>query len=223
MLYIDAYGWSEREGELTQRLFVSRAQMDSFIRIREMLKRTQTNGAKPMDLRQIEDEVLLTYQKFDNEVKALTKDLLTKTNDLQSKTSQCEVLIKEQFDLYKDLVSTKESAGSLIKYLNISLKSSSIVVARTIVEMTCKSELQSIVTNAESVANSFRRNNNYVSQHAHTHTRKNQQWKFVLGCELKLDWHPHECKEKQGIGKTEYRWPRRHWNLFQLVRPTSEK
>ena len=146
--------------------------MDSFIRIREMLKHAQTNGAESMDLRQIEDEVLITYQKFDNEVKALTKDILTKTNDLQSKTSQCEVLTKEQFDLYKELVSTKESAGSLIKFLNISLKSSSIVVARTIVEMACRGELQRIVANAESVANSFRRNNNNVSQHTHA---QNQQ------------------------------------------------
>ena len=146
--------------------------MDSFIRIREMLKHAQTNGAGSMDLRQIEDEVLITYQKFDNEVKALTKDILTKTNDLQSKTSQCEVLTKEQFDLYKELVSTKESAGSLIKFLNISLKSSSIVVARTIVEMSCRGELQRIVANAESVANSFRRNNDNVSQHTHA---QNQQ------------------------------------------------
>ena len=50
----------------------------------------------------------------------------------------------ERFALAQELTTTKESARGVIKCLNISLKSSSHIVARTIIEMIARDHLHSI-------------------------------------------------------------------------------
>ena len=69
--------------------------------------------------------------------------------------------MKEHLDLTKELNITKESAGRVIRCLNISLKSSCNVVARSIIEMVIHGEYTRICDNVEFIMNRFRRESNY--------------------------------------------------------------
>ena len=67
-------------------------------------------------------------QCLHEKIRCLHDDLLAKDNEL-IKT------MHERFNLAQELNTTKDSARTIIKCLNVSLKASSHVVARTITEM----------------------------------------------------------------------------------------
>ncbi|CAF1411452.1 unnamed protein product [Adineta ricciae] len=70
-------------------------------------------------------------------------------------------LTKQRFDLAHQLNTMKESAGAVIRCLNISLKSSCHLIARTIIEMITHGQFQAICTNIELLMERFRREKHY--------------------------------------------------------------
>ncbi|CAF1126341.1 unnamed protein product [Adineta ricciae] len=99
-------------------------------------------------------EALNLCLSCDNEVRSLHEKLLSKSDELLELTQQ-------RFDLAHQLNTMKESAGAVISCLNISLKSSCHVIARTIIEMITHGQFQAICTNIELLMERFRPEKHY--------------------------------------------------------------
>ncbi|CAF3383158.1 unnamed protein product [Rotaria socialis] len=91
---------------------------------------------------------------FDTKIQSLRDDLLAKGNEL-FKT------MEERFNLVQELNTTKDSAHTIIKCLNISLKASSHAIARTIIEMIVREHVHSMNLAIEKRMDMFRREMNY--------------------------------------------------------------
>jgi hypothetical protein len=145
--------------------------MDEFVRsrktINDLINEFNFNGDRSVISRQIEDELLSICHKFDNRIQSLNDrltskgdELCAKGDELCAKSDELCGLMKQHLDLTKELNITKESAGCVIRCLNISLKSSCNVVARSIIEIIIHGEYTRICNNVESTMNNFRRESN---------------------------------------------------------------
>jgi hypothetical protein len=109
---------------------------------------------KNIIIKQLENEAFNLCLSFDTKMRCLHDNLLVKDNEL-IKTMQ------ERFDLAQEFNTTKDSARMIIKCLNVSLKASSLIVARTIIEMIAREHLHSMNLAIEKLMDKFRRERNY--------------------------------------------------------------
>ena len=124
---------------------------------------------KPNIVRQLEQPALNVCLSFDTQIRALNDLLHTETralNDiLRAKNDDIVKAMQERFDFSQELNTTKDSARTLVKCLNLSLKSSCHVVARTIIEMITRGQFESLNLATEELMNRFRREKNYPVRH----------------------------------------------------------
>ncbi len=106
-------------------------------KINHLLDSNSSLADKDTIIKQLENEAFNLCLLFDKEKGCLNDTLLTKDNEL-IKTMQ------ERFALVQELNTTKDSARTIIKCLNVSLKASSHIVARTIIEMIARENLHSM-------------------------------------------------------------------------------
>jgi hypothetical protein len=98
----------------------------------------------------------MKIQSFQNELNAKNNELIAKDNELIK-------VMEERFSLAQELHRTKDSARAIIKYLNLSIKASSHVIARTIIEMIAREHVHTINFNTGKLMENFRREKNLVS------------------------------------------------------------
>ena len=92
---------------------------------------------KSANVRQLKHEAFQLSLSFDTKTQSLSDHLYKKNFELLR-------TMEERFSLSQELTATKEFVRSVIKCLNILLKSSSHLVARTIIEMISREYLDSI-------------------------------------------------------------------------------
>lgn len=95
-----------------------------------------------------EDEMLHLFLKIDSTL-AKSQEVLNMKNDELIKT-----MAKSQ-GLESELYMVKDSARSIVKCLNMSLKASSNIIARTIIEMVARDQLHLIDVSVESSIHKF--------------------------------------------------------------------
>jgi hypothetical protein len=126
--------------------------MDVFDRsrkiINDLINEFDFNGDRSIISKQVEDELFSICLKFDNRIQSFHDRSTSKVDELHE-------LMKQHWDL------TKESAGCVIRCLNISLKSSCNIIARSIIEMIIHGEYKRICNNVELIMNNFRRESNH--------------------------------------------------------------
>ena len=132
--------------------------MQAFVNFRQRMNDLFNASPSTIDrttiLKELEEEALNLCLSFDNQTRSLYENLLSKDGKLPQ-------LMEQRLDLDHQLNTTKESAGTLIRCLNISLKSSCHVIARTIIEMITHGQFQKICSNTELLMERFRREKNY--------------------------------------------------------------
>ncbi|CAF1024630.1 unnamed protein product [Rotaria sordida] len=133
--------------------------MQAFLNFRQHIHRLLNSNSSVGDttfiVKHLEDEASNLCLSFDTQIQSLRDDLLAKDNEL-IKTMQ------ERFNPLQELNTTKDSAHTIIKCLNISLKASSHTIARTIIEMIAREHLHSMNLAIEKLMDKLRREKNYA-------------------------------------------------------------
>lgn len=112
-------------------------------------------------VRRLEDEALNLCLSFDTKMHSLQDDLLGKNNELIKRDEELIKVMNERLSLVQELNTTKDSARTIIKCLNTSLKASSHTIARTIIEMIAREHFHTINLHVEKLMDKFRREKNY--------------------------------------------------------------
>ena len=138
----------------------SQKEMQAFTEFRQYIRDLFDSNScadKSVIVRQLEHEAFQLCLSFDTKIQSLNDNLQSLNGTLHKKDNDLIRTMDERFNLAQELTATKESARSVIKCLNISLKSSSHIVARTIIEMISRDHLHSIDKTIERRMEQFRR------------------------------------------------------------------
>lgn len=114
--------------------------------------------------RQFEDEIFNLFLEVDLSSQNKIDVIHVKLNDAQQmlnkKNDELIQTIHQSHQLEKDLENVKNTTRSIVKYLNVSLKASTNIIARTIIEMTLRDHLNVLVTSVETLIVKFCEENN---------------------------------------------------------------
>ncbi|CAF0981507.1 unnamed protein product [Rotaria sp. Silwood1] len=170
--------------------------------IHHLLNSNSSVGDTTSIVKHLEDEALNLCLSFDTKIQSLRDDLLAKDNEL-IKTMQ------ERFNLVQELNTTKDSAHTIIKCLNLSLKASSHTIARTIIEMIAREHLHSMNLTIEKLMDKFRREKDYSNHNWSTidlikEAKKRTFWNTMTveqqkDAELLVKWHSQGSNKKNFV------------------------
>jgi hypothetical protein len=130
-------------------------------RINHLLHSNSSLADKATFIKQLENEAFDLCLSFDTKIRCLHDNVLAKDNELLARDNELIKTMQERFNLAQELNRTKDSARTIIKCLNVSLKASSHIVARTIIEMIARGDLHSMNLAIEKLMDKFRREKNY--------------------------------------------------------------
>jgi len=131
--------------------------------INELLNAHSPSTQRSIIIKDLEKGAFDLCLSFDTKIQSLQNELNAKNNELNSKNDGLIKIMEERFSLAQELHRTKDSARAIIKYLNLSIKASSHVIARTIIEMIAREHVHTINFNTGKLMENFRREKNLVS------------------------------------------------------------
>ncbi|CAF1006859.1 unnamed protein product [Rotaria sordida] len=180
--------------------------MQAFLNFRQHIHRLLNSNSSVGDttfiVKHLEDEASNLCLSFDTQIQSLRDDLLAKDNEL-IKTMQ------ERFNLLQELNTNKDSAHTIIKCLNISLKASSHTIARTIIEMIAREHLHSMNLAIEKLMDKLRREKNYANHSWSTidlikEAKKRTFWDTMTveqqkDADLLVKWHSQGSNKKNFV------------------------
>ena len=133
--------------------------MEAFSSFRQQIHNILSSLNSSLDdktsiVKELETAALNVCLSFDQKLQPLN-DNLHKKNDYLIETLQ------ERNNLVDELNKTKDSARAVIKCLNMSLKTSSHIVARTIIEMIVREQFHAMTIAITKLMDTFCREKNY--------------------------------------------------------------
>jgi hypothetical protein len=118
--------------------------------INELLNSDSSSTQRSIIIKELEKGAFDLCLLFDTKIQSVQNDLLAKNNELIK-------VMEERFSLAQKLNRTKDSARAIIKCLNLSIKASSHVIARTIIEMIAREHVHAINLTIRKFMEKFRR------------------------------------------------------------------
>ena len=114
-------------------------------------------------IEEFEKKALDLCLSFDTKIQSLQNEISLKNNEINVKNNEMIKIMEKRLSLTQELHTTKESARSIVKYLNLSMKASSHVIARTIIEMIGRENVHSIDLTTRILMENFQREKHLVS------------------------------------------------------------
>ena len=144
---------------------IRNAEMQSFANFRQRMHDLLNTSSSTIDratiFKELEEEAFTLCLSFDNQIRSHDNQIRSLYENLLSKDAELLRSMEQRLDLDHKLNTTKESASTLIRCLNISLKSSCHVIARTIIEMITNDQFRKISQATELLMERFRQERNY--------------------------------------------------------------